>query len=133
MLTVKGYGVLQVRWLNISRLRNLQQKASDTSDPIERLSLNAISERCETLRGRWVLGEPDLALIDNTRSLVQQIAELHYPESAQPLAEARIEKILNAFLENENACPAVDPTAGDSGMDAVPIAAFGVVVGSVGA
>jgi hypothetical protein len=99
VLVVKGYGLLQVRWLNISRLRNLQQRSSDTSDPIERLSLNAITERCEALRGRWVLGEADLALIENTRSLVQQIAEIHHPQSAQPLAEARIEKILNAFLE----------------------------------
>ncbi len=99
VLVVKGYGLLQVRWLNISRLRNLQQRASATSDPIERLSLNAITERCEALRGRWVLGEADLSLIENTRSLVQQIAELHHPQSAQPLAEARIEKILNAFLE----------------------------------
>jgi len=99
VLVVKGYGLLQVRWLNISRLRNLQQRASDTSDPTERLSLNAITERCEALRGRWVLGEADLAVIENTRSLVQQIAELHHPQSAQPLAEARIEKILNAFLE----------------------------------
>lgn len=99
VLVVKGYGLLQVRWLNISRLRNLQQRASATSDPIERLSLNAITERCEVLRGRWVLGEADLSLIENTRSLVQQIAELHHPQSAQPLAEARIEKILNAFLE----------------------------------
>ena len=99
VLVVKGYGIFQVRWLNIFRLRNLQQRASATSDPIERLSLNAITERCETLRGRWVLGEPDLALIENTRNLVQQIAELHHPKSTQPLAEARVEKILNAFLE----------------------------------
>jgi len=99
VLVVKGYGLLQVRWLNISRLRNLQQRSTDTSDPIERLSLNAITERCEALRGRWVLGEADLELIKNTRSLVQQIAELHHPQSTQPLAEARIEKILNAFLE----------------------------------
>jgi len=99
VLIVKGYGIFQVRWLNISRLRNLQQRASATSDPIECSSLNAITERCEDLRGRWVLGEPDLAVIENTRSLVQQIAELHHPQSAQPLAEARIEKILNAFLE----------------------------------
>ena len=82
VLVVKGYGILQVRWLNISRLRNLQQRASSTSDPMERLSLNAITERCETLRGRWILGEPDLALIENTRNLVQQIAELHHPQSA---------------------------------------------------
>ena len=99
VLIVKGYGILQVRWLNISRLRNLQQRASTTSDPIERASLNAITERCEALRGRWVLGEPDLALIENTRSLVREIAEFHYPQSDEPLAEARIEKILNAFLE----------------------------------
>jgi hypothetical protein len=99
VLTVKGYGILQVRWLNISRLRNLQQRASDTSDPEERASLNTIAERCEALRGRWVLGEADLALIQNTRSLVREIAELYYPQSDQPLAEARIEKILNAFLE----------------------------------
>ena len=99
VLIAKGYGILQVRWLNISRLRNLQQKASTTTDPMERLSLNAITKRCEALRGRWVLGEPDLAVITNTRSLVQDIAGFYYPESPQPLAEARIEKILNAFLE----------------------------------
>ncbi len=99
VLIVKGYGLLQVRWLNISRLRNLQQQASETSDPVERASLNAITLRCEALRGRWVLGEADLALIENTRKLVREIAELHYPQSAQPLAEARIENVLNAFLE----------------------------------
>jgi hypothetical protein len=99
VLIVKGYGILQVRWLNISRLRDLQQRASVTSDPIERTSLNAITERCEALRGRWMFGEADLALIENTRDLVREIAELHYPQSAQPLAEARIEKVLNAFLE----------------------------------
>jgi hypothetical protein len=74
VLIAKGYGILQVRWLNISRLRNLQQRASTTTDPMERLSLNAITKRCEALRGRWVLGEPDLAVITNTRSLVQDIA-----------------------------------------------------------
>ena len=99
VLIVKGYGILQVRWLNVSRLRDLQQRASTTSDPIERDALNAITERCEALRGRWVLGEADLALIDNTRCLVREIAELYHPQSSQPLAEARIEKILNAFLE----------------------------------
>lgn len=99
VLIVKGYGVLQVRWLNVSRLQSFKQRASATSDPIERSSLNAIIQRCEALRGRWVLGEADLALISNTRSLVQEIAELHHPQSAQPLAEARIEEILNAFLE----------------------------------
>ena len=99
VMVVKGYGILQVRWLNISRLRDLQQRAATTSDPIERISLNAITERCEALRGRWVLGEADLAVIKNTRCLVREIAEFHYPQSAQPLAEARIEKILNAFLE----------------------------------
>ena len=85
--------------MNISRLRNLQQRASATSDPIERTSLHAITKRCEALRGRWVLGEADLTLIENTRSLIKEIAELYHPQSAQPLAEARIEKILNAFLE----------------------------------
>lgn len=99
VLIVKGYGVLQVRWLNVSRLQSFKQRASATSDPIERSSLNTIIKRCEALRGRWVLGEADLALISNTRSLVQEIAELHHPQSAQPLAEARIEEILNAFLE----------------------------------
>ncbi len=90
VLVVKGYGILQVRWLNISRLRDLQQRAATTSDPIERISLNAITERCEALRGRWVLGEADLAVIEYTRCLVREIAEFHYPQSAQPLAEARI-------------------------------------------
>ena len=99
VLIIKGYGILQVRWLNVSRLRDLQQRASTTSDPIERASLNAITERCEALRGRWVLDESDLTLIENTRCLVREIAELYHPQSSQPLAEARIEKILNAFLE----------------------------------
>jgi hypothetical protein len=99
VLIVKGYGILQVRWLNISRLQNLRQRASATSDPIERASLDAITKRCEALRGRWVLGESDLTLIENTRSLVREIAERYHPQSTQPLAEARIEKILNAFLE----------------------------------
>jgi hypothetical protein len=99
VLMVKGYGVLQVRWLNISRLHHLRQRAAATSDPIERASLVTITDRCEALRGRWVLGEADLALISNTRGLIQEIAELYHPQSAQPLAEARIEKILDAFLE----------------------------------
>ena len=99
VLTVKGYGFLQIRWLNTSRLRDLKQRAVDTSDPIERQCVTAVVERCEALRGRWVMNEGDLSLIENTRSLVQHIAQLHYPESAQPLAEARIEKILNAFLD----------------------------------
>jgi hypothetical protein len=99
VFVIKGYGILQVRWLNISRLQNLKERATATTDPIERTSLNAITERCEALRGRWVLGEADLALIKNTRSLVREIAELYHPQSTQPLAEARIEKILNAFLE----------------------------------
>ncbi len=99
VLIVKGYGILQVRWLNVSRLRDFQQRASASSDPAERTSLNVITKRCEALRGRWVLGEADLALIENTRSLVREIAELYHPESKQPLAEARIQKILNAFLE----------------------------------
>ncbi len=99
VLTVKGYGLLQIRWLNTSRLRDLKQRAAATSDPVERHCLKAVVERCETLRGRWVMNEADLSLIENTRSLVQEIAQLHYPQSAQPLAEARIEKILNAFLE----------------------------------
>ena len=99
VLIVKSYGILQVRWLNVSRLREFQQRASATSDPAERTSLNVITERCQALRGRWVLGEADLAVIENTRSLVREIAELYHPQSKQPLAEARIEKILNAFLE----------------------------------
>ncbi len=99
ILIVKGYGILQVRWLNISRLHKLRQRASDTDDPIEKSSLEVITQRCEDLRGRWVLGEADLALIENTRSLVRNIAELYHPQSTQPLAEARIEKVLNAFLE----------------------------------
>ena len=37
VLIVKGYGVLQVRWLNISRLQKLKQRASSTSDPITQL------------------------------------------------------------------------------------------------
>jgi len=96
---IKGYGILQVRWLNISRLHNFKQRASETTDPIERTSLSAITKRCEALRGRWVLGEADLALIENTRCLVREIAELYHPQSTQPLAEARVENILNAFLE----------------------------------
>lgn len=99
VLTVKGYGLLQIRWLNTSRLKDLKKRAAETSDPIEQGCLTVIIERCESLRGRWVMGESDLAVIDNTRNLAEQIAQLHFPESSQPLAEARIEKILKSFLE----------------------------------
>ena len=99
VLTVKGYGLLQIRWLNTSRLKDLKKRVTETSDPVEQGCLTLIIERCEALRGRWVMGESDLAVIDNTRNLVEQIAQLHFPESSQPLAEARIEKILKSFLE----------------------------------
>ncbi|NIQ03949.1 MAG: hypothetical protein GWM98_15645 [Nitrospinaceae bacterium] len=101
-LTVKGYGVLQVRWLNVSRLREIRQRAASTEESPERRSLQLILEQCESLRARWVLNEGDLSLIENTRRLVEQIAQAHHPQSSQPLAEARIEKILNAFLEMKN-------------------------------
>ncbi|MDH5762331.1 MAG: hypothetical protein OEZ51_05065 [Nitrospinota bacterium] len=99
VLTVKGYGILQVRWLNISRLRVLQQRESTASDPKEREALQMVIGRCQSLRARWVLGEADLSLIESTRSLVHDIAEVYYPQSSQPLAEARIDKVLDAFLE----------------------------------
>ncbi|TDJ59745.1 MAG: hypothetical protein E2O42_06045 [Nitrospina sp.] len=99
VLTVKSYGVLQVRWLNTSRLRDLKLRVAATSDDLERGALNAVIERCEALRGRWVLGEADLSLIANTRGLVADIAKRYHPQSSQPLAEARIENILNAFLD----------------------------------
>lgn len=99
VLTAKGYGVLQIRWLNTSRLRDLQQRAAETTDPVERDCLAAIIGRCEALRSRWVMGETDLALIENTRNLVEEIARLHFPVSSQPMAEARIETILKSFLE----------------------------------
>lgn len=99
VLTVKSYGVLQVRWLNTSRLRDLKLRVAATSDDLERGALNAVIDRCEALRGRWVLGEADLSLIANTRGLVADIAKRYHPQSSQPLAEARIENILNAFLD----------------------------------
>jgi len=99
VLTAKGYGVLQVRWLNTSRLRELKERAAATSDAMERGALGAVIERCEAVRGRWVLGKADLSLIENTRSLVHDIAKRYHPQSPQPLAEARIEKILDAFLD----------------------------------
>lgn len=99
VLTAKGYGVLQVRWLNTSRLRHLKERAAATTDERESGALQAVIARCESVRGRWILGESDLSLIENTRSLVTEIATLYHPQSSQPLAEARIEKILNAFLD----------------------------------
>jgi len=99
VLTVKGYGILQIRWLNTSRLRDLKQRASNTTDAVERDCLLAIISRCDALRGRWVMSEADLALMESTRSLVDEIARLHFPQSSQPLAEARIENILKSFLE----------------------------------
>lgn len=99
VLTVKSYGILQVRWLNTSRLRDLKLRVAATSDDLERGALNAVIDRCEALRGRWILGEADLSLIANTRGLVADIAKRYHPQSSQPLAEARIENILNAFLD----------------------------------
>jgi len=99
LVTVKGLGLLQIRGLNLTRLRDLQNLRDSASDEKERKALGIIIDHCETLRKKWVLAENDLDLSKNTLYLVREISTLYHPDSKNPIEEARIGKALKAFME----------------------------------
>jgi hypothetical protein len=101
-LTFKGFGLIKIGWLNFSRLKKLEKQAEETKDPLRNKALQTVIERCQALRGRWILTETDLKIADNTRNLAEEIASIYHPQSEAPLMEARLGKLLEAFLEMKN-------------------------------
>jgi len=99
LFSVKGYGLLQVRWLNLSRLRQLRELQEKVRDPAEKRALEVLVTHCETLRSRWILRLDDLNVAVQTRALVTEIAQPFHPKASQPLERARIGLVLQAFLE----------------------------------
>ena len=102
LFTLRGYGVVQIGWLNFSRLKNLRQQKELCTDPETRKSLEAVIGCCEEIRSRWILSEQHLEILLNTHQLVAKIAAIYHPASTTPLAEARLGKVLNAFQELKN-------------------------------
>ncbi|MBI5426841.1 MAG: hypothetical protein HZA02_01020 [Nitrospinae bacterium] len=102
VLSVKGSGLAGIGWLNYARLRDLRDRLSAADDPRERAALATVVRRCEALRAQWVLREQDLRLLENTRSLAEEIAAIYHPRSAIPLAEASIGNLLQAFRVLKN-------------------------------
>ena len=94
LVTVKGLGLLQIRGLNLNRLRDLQNLRDSAPDEKERKALALIIDHCETLRKKWVLAENDLDLNQNTFRLIREISTLYHPDSKNPVEEARIGKAL---------------------------------------
>jgi len=102
LLTIRGFGVLRIGWLNFSRLRDLERKQAQAEDPAARAALEAVIAPCHELRRRWILSEKDLNPGERTQKLVRDIARHYHPESPAPLAEARLGDLLSAFLEIKN-------------------------------
>jgi len=99
VLTVRGFGVVRIGWLNFSRLRELSRQQSETADPAEKAALALVIDACQELRGRWILNEADLRPAGKTLGLVTAIARSYHSASPAPLAEARLGDLLDAFQE----------------------------------
>ncbi|CCQ89980.1 hypothetical protein NITGR_20015 [Nitrospina gracilis 3/211] len=99
VLTLKGYGVARIGWLNLSRLKRLRERMDASTDTAEKTALEAVLNRCDTLRARWVLDESELRVWDHTRALLESVAAPFHPKSHSPLREARLGRLLDAFLE----------------------------------
>lgn len=99
VLTLKGYGVVRIGWLNLSRLKRLRERLDASTDVAEKTALTAVLNRCDTLRARWVLDESELKVWDHTRVLLESVAAPFHPRSHHPLREARLGRLLDAFLE----------------------------------
>ncbi|CAI2717451.1 hypothetical protein [Nitrospina watsonii] len=97
-LTLKGYGVARIGWLNLSRLKRLRERFDQSADTAEKNALAAVLARCDALRARWVLDESELKVWDHTRALMEAVAAPYHPQSKHPLREARLGRLLNAFL-----------------------------------
>ncbi|SVD57409.1 uncharacterized protein METZ01_LOCUS410263, partial [marine metagenome] len=94
-----GYGVIKLKYLNSKWLRELKTSRANSDDPAYKNALIAVIYNCQTLNSKWFLEESDLDILENTYQLLKKIAHSYHPDSRQPLEEAKIRCILNAFIE----------------------------------
>jgi len=102
IITVKGFGLIKIGWLNFARLKELEQQQRDSKDPVRQKAYQAVIQHCQRLRSQWILKEPDLRIVERTQRLVEEIALVYHPQSGNPLAEVRLGGLLEAFLELKN-------------------------------
>ncbi|MEE2986955.1 MAG: hypothetical protein VX667_04110, partial [Nitrospinota bacterium] len=43
---VKGFGLVKIGWLNISRMKELRSRAQNSQDPLERRALELVLQHC---------------------------------------------------------------------------------------
>jgi len=75
---------------------------TDTDNLKKKEALTIITDHCNSLNSKWLLGESDLHFSSNTYQLIQKIAYAYHPNSKSPMEETRIRCILNAFMELRN-------------------------------
>ena len=102
LATIKGYPLIRIRGLNLSRLRDLQTLRESAGPGPRRQALDAIILQCKSIRNKWILTEDDLNLSENTLRLVGKIAAVYHPGSKKPLDEARVGALLKACEEIKN-------------------------------
>lgn len=102
LVTVKGYGLIRIRGLNLSRLRDLQKLVEASESSSKRQALELIIHQCKSIRNKWILTEENLNLSKNTLDLVREISTIYHPESKNPIDEAKVGKLLKAFNEVKN-------------------------------
>lgn len=99
ILTVRGFGVIKLDWMNSRQLREFKKARLISEDPSEQAALDSIIGFCQRLNSKWILRESDLAILDNTHGLVKNIALAYHPNSKTPVEEARIRRVLQAFMD----------------------------------
>jgi hypothetical protein len=102
VLMARGFGVIKLDWLNSKWLRDLKKMQAEEEDPFRQEALEAIIVHCKTLNSKWILRESDLNILENTYGLIQKIAISYHPNSRNPVEEARIRRVLEAFMELKN-------------------------------
>ena len=102
IITVKGFGLIKIGWLNFTRLKELEQQKHGSKDPAKQHALQVVIQHCQRLRSKWILQEPDLRIVERTQHLAEKIASVYHPRSSNPLAEVRLGELLEAFLELKN-------------------------------
>ena len=96
---VKGFGLVKIGWLNISRMKELRSRAQNSQDPLERRALELVLQHCSVIKRKWILDEGDLRVGEGTLRLLENIAGVYHAGSDFPLSEVRLGKVLEAFLE----------------------------------
>ncbi|KMP10977.1 hypothetical protein UZ36_05915 [Candidatus Nitromaritima sp. SCGC AAA799-C22] len=94
-----GLGLLKVFRFNRVRLAELERVCDAAGDPKTKNALQAVIDPCRALHFRWILLEEDLNIGAHTRRQVEAVAVACHPGSAHPTGEARIGKLLSAFIE----------------------------------